>query len=67
MTARQSLLTRAKIATAGMVIAAGSATGLLTIAAAHAGTGTVATSTTDGSGSSSNSGSSGSVAGSHSS
>jgi hypothetical protein len=79
-TQRQTLLTRARIATAGLVIAAGSATGLLSVAAAHAGTGGVATSTTgDSSGTStgrssdgqstgsSSSGSGGSVASSHSS
>jgi hypothetical protein len=80
-TQRQTLLTRARIVTAGLVIAAGSATGLLTVAAAHAGMGGVATSTTGDSsgtstgrgsngqstGSSSSSGSGGSVASSHSS
>jgi hypothetical protein len=79
-TQRQTLLTRARIVTAGLVIAAGSATGLLTVAAAHAGMGGVATSTTgDSSGTStgrssdgqstgsSSSGSGGSVASSHSS
>ncbi len=75
---RQSILTRARIATAGLVLAAGSATGLLTIAVAHATNGTAASSTDHGSSDSDGSGSTGSehgssrsssdpVAGSHSS
>jgi hypothetical protein len=46
-TRRQTLLTRARIATAGLVLAAGSATGLLTVAAAQATNSAPATWTVD--------------------
>ena len=45
---RHRLVTRARIATAGLVLAAGSATGLLTVAAAHATHGAAATTTDQG-------------------
>jgi len=62
-TPRQTLLTRARIATAGVVIAAVSATGALTVAAAHASPDVGAPTTTDGSGSSTPSGGSSGPAG----
>ena len=61
-TQRHRLLTRARVATAGLVLAAGSATGLLTVAAAHATTGT--TTTTDPGGTTGSSGSSSGSSGS---
>lgn len=46
---RQSLVTRARIATAGVVIAAASATGAFTVAAAHVSADPGTPTTTDGS------------------
>jgi hypothetical protein len=57
---RQRILSRARIATAGLVLAAGSATGLITVAAAHATNGTTTSSTDEGERESDDSGSTGS-------
>lgn len=67
-TPRDRLVTKARIASAGLVLAAGGATGLITVAAAHASAaGTTATTNSDtGSGTSAGSNSSGSGGGSHS-